>query len=57
MKKILLIALVAVCAMGCCKKNAKCEGKCCKDAAKTECCAAAADSAAEAAPVQEAAAE
>ena len=33
MKKILLIAAVALCAMGCCKK-AKChEGKCCEKAA------------------------
>ena len=37
MKKILLIAAVALCAMGCCKK-AKChEGKCCEKAA-VECC-------------------
>lgn len=38
MKKVLLIALVAVCAMGCCKKSAKCEGQCCKEGEKTECC-------------------
>ena len=38
MKKILLIALVAVCAMGCCKKSAKCEGQSCKEGEKTECC-------------------
>ena len=37
MKKILLIAAVALCAMGCCKK-AKChEGKCC-DKPAVECC-------------------
>lgn len=38
MKKIMLIALVAVCAMGCCKKSAKSEGQCCKEGEKTECC-------------------
>lgn len=38
MKKVLLIALVAVCAMGCCKKSAKGEGQCCKEGEKTECC-------------------
>lgn len=54
MKKILFIALVAVCAMGCCKKNAKCESKCCKEAAKTECCAAVADSTVVVAPAEEA---
>lgn len=44
MKKVLLIALVAVCAMGCCKKSAKCEeGKCCKEGEKTECCQKAAE--------------
>ena len=46
MKKVLLIALVAVCAMGCCKKSAKCEeGKCCKEGEKTECCQKAAEAA------------
>ncbi len=38
MKKVLLIALVAVCAMGCCKKSANGEGQCCKEGEKTECC-------------------
>ncbi len=42
MKKVLLIALVAVCAMGCCKKSAKCEGQCC-EGEKTECCQKAAE--------------
>lgn len=68
MKKVLLIALVAVCAMGCCKKSAKCEeGQCCKEGEKTECCqkaeegccqkaAEATDTTAEA-PVEEASAE
>ena len=42
MKKVLLIALVAVCAMGCCKKNAKAEGQCC-EGEKTECCQKAAE--------------
>lgn len=42
MKKVMLIALVAVCAMGCCKKTADNEGKCC-DAAQTECAAEAAE--------------
>lgn len=42
MKKILLIAAVAICAMGCCKKSAKCEGKCCKEGEKQECAAPAA---------------
>ena len=61
MKKILLIAAVALCAMGCCKKaDNKCgEKQCCKDsveccqkAAEGECCQKAAE---EAAPVEEAA--
>lgn len=29
MKKVLLIAAVALCAMSCGNKNAKCEGSCC----------------------------
>lgn len=37
MKKVLLIAAVALCAMSCGNKNAKCEGSCCDStAAATE---------------------
>ena len=54
MKKILLIAAVALCAMGCCKKaDKKCCGEgCCKDS--VECCQKAAE---EAVVVEEAPAE
>lgn len=37
MKKVLLIAAVALCAMGCCKKADKaCEGNCCAKEAAVE---------------------
>ena len=37
MKKVLLIAAVALCAMGCCKKADKaCEGNCCAEEAAVE---------------------
>ncbi len=62
MKKVLLIAVVALCAMGCCKKaenKACCEGEqkaCCEQ--KAECCAdSAAVVAEEAAPADSAAVE
>ena len=50
MKKVLFIAAIAMCAMGCCKKA---DGKCCQDqeAAPVE---AVAEEAAEEAPVEEA---
>ena len=37
MKKILLMAVIAIAAMGCCKKTACNEGKCCGKPA-VECC-------------------
>ena len=36
MKKVLLIAAVALCAMSCGNKNAKCEGSCCDSTAAVE---------------------
>ena len=38
MKKILLIAAVALCSMGCCKKAAKCQETPCCDQPAVECC-------------------
>lgn len=38
MKKIMLIAAVACLAMGCCKKNAEGEQKCCAEGENVECC-------------------
>ena len=50
MKKVLFIAILAACMVGCCKKA---DNKCCKEGEKTECC----QKAEEAAPAEEAAAE
>ena len=59
MKKVLFIAIVAMCMVGCCKKA---DNKCC-EGEKTECCEQAAEAPAEAeaaaeeAPAEEAPAE
>lgn len=55
MKKLFLIAAVALCAVACGKKEAKCENEgCCKEAEKVEVAAPAQEE--EAAPAQEEAA-
>ncbi len=52
MKKLFLIAAVALCAVACGKKEAKCENEgCCKEAEKVEVAAPAQEE--EAAPVEE----
>lgn len=56
MKKVLFIAVIAMCMVGCCKKA---DNKCCKEGEKTECCqkAEAEEAVAEEAPAEEAPAE
>jgi len=54
MKKVLFIAAIAICAMGCCKKA---DGKCCKAQEEAAPVEAVAEEAAEEAPVEEAPAE
>ena len=56
MKKVLFIAILAACMVGCCKKA---DNKCCKEGEKTECCQKAEECAPaeEATPAEEAPAE
>ena len=53
MKKVLFIAIVAMCMVGCCKKA---DNKCC-EGEKAECCEQAAEAPAEAEAAEEAPAE